>query len=111
MSTIVRVHHDQSWPAAREAIEQGRIYFLETMWRVGSVYRHVADVRVSKDEDTAWILGSGYALTQHIGGPWPENDDVTAVGTEHRSTDVGDVIEFDGRFWVVALVGFKEIRP
>lgn len=34
-----------------------------------------------------------------------------SIGIEHTSMSVGDVIESDGRWWMVNWVGFKELKP
>jgi hypothetical protein len=67
-------------------------------------YTKVAEVETT-DMDEA------FRLTNHITHNWTENQGVTSLkGREVRSTSVGDIIEHDGRFYVVASVGFEEIK-
>jgi hypothetical protein len=54
-------------------------------------------------------LDRAYALTQSVNWDWAENEGITALNkTETRSTSMGDVIEIDGEFWVVAIIGFDQ---
>jgi len=64
-------------------------------------FEHVADV----DTDD---LDVAYQQTNHIDGPWSDNDGVHCV-RESRSTSIADVMERRGRFYVVAGFGFEEL--
>jgi hypothetical protein len=64
-------------------------------------YKHVADV------DTA-SLEQAFRLTNSIDNHWSLNHGVKHYETS-RSTSVGDVMEQDGKFYVVASFGFTEI--
>lgn len=68
-------------------------------------YTQVAEVD-SDDFDEAFML------TNHIDHPWFENDKVTAVAADARSTSVGDVfVTEDGASYRVEAVGFKRVDP
>jgi len=60
-----------------------------------------------QDEEVA---DEAYVLTNHHSGSWWENDGVTLIGEKTRSTSVGDVIVVGDRAFLVAPVGFKEIK-
>jgi hypothetical protein len=56
-------------------------------------------------------LDEAFLLTNSIDGPWPSNPSVTKLfdGEDCRSTSVGDIIEIDGIYRVVTIVGFDII--
>lgn len=59
--------------------------------------------------DVQNVLSYAYGCTQTVERLWWEHPDVTKLGDGgHRSTSVGDVIELDGKFWLVADIGFRE---
>lgn len=58
----------------------------------------------SNDLDTA------FRDTNHIDKDWIENEGVTSLVSRPRSTSVGDVMEIDGKFFMVASCGFKEMK-
>ncbi|MBW4541663.1 MAG: hypothetical protein KME43_21325 [Myxacorys chilensis ATA2-1-KO14] len=59
--------------------------------------------------DVQNVLSYACARTQHDTRAWWEHPDITRLGDgEHRSTSVGDVIEINGKFWLVADIGFRE---
>ena len=64
-------------------------------------YTHIANV----DGD----MNDAFRLTNHIESSWTENDGVEALKDEVRSTSVGDIMEKDGEFFVVAPVGFTKL--
>jgi len=57
-------------------------------------------------------LNDAYHLTQNIEESWAQNTDskVKAKCDECRSTSVGDVMEKDGVFYVVASFGFDVLE-
>lgn len=59
------------------------------------------------------ILAEAYNLTNHIGYDWTTNGRVNVLVDSNtvRSTSISDVLEMDGRFYVVAALGFAEITP
>lgn len=59
--------------------------------------------------DTA-DLEVAFRLTNHIDTDWTTNDEVTAFTTRNRSSSTGDVFEKDGKKYLVAMFGFKEIN-
>ena len=52
-------------------------------------------------------LEEAYMLTNHIDTPWHKNPKVTCI-RESRSTSVGDFMERDGEWFVVAPMGFEK---
>lgn len=55
-------------------------------------------------------LEMAYMLTNNIDVPWIENEGVTPHGDKHRSSSCGDVFEQNGKFFVVASCGFREVE-
>jgi len=51
-----------------------------------------------------------FELTNHIDHDWTENEGVTPLVSKPRSTSVGDVMEIEGKFFIVDSCGFKEIE-
>ncbi len=41
---------------------------------------------------------------------WSNNKDVTNIGTSARSTSVGDILERDGRLYLIEPTGFTVLR-
>lgn len=60
-------------------------------------------------EVAAHDLDWAYRSTNHIEVSWTENENVTALLEEVRSTSVGDIMEKDGEFYVVASMGFTKL--
>lgn len=54
-------------------------------------------------------LDKAYELTQNLDGPWINNWQVTEMLEPRRSTSVGDVLEKDGKFYLVSMLGFREL--
>lgn len=50
-------------------------------------------------------LDEAYRLTNHIDKLWWENEGVVAL-RESRSTSIGDVLDLNGKFYVVDRCGF-----
>lgn len=68
-------------------------------------YNKVADIE-TKD------LNEAYELSNSINSPWLFNNKVKSDLLVCRSTSVGDVIEDnDGNFFMVDMIGFKELKP
>ncbi|MEH1926817.1 hypothetical protein [Nostoc sp.] len=58
------------------------------------------------------ILGAAYSLTQTKERDWYKNPEVELLVTgEQRSTSVGDVFEYNDKFWMISPLGFTEIHP
>jgi hypothetical protein len=58
-------------------------------------------------------LDDAYRLTNHIDSDWQENPGVEAVGDAGkgaRSTSVGDVLEMNDGYWMVASFGFTPMK-
>ncbi len=51
-----------------------------------------------------------FELTNHLTHDWTTNSEVTPLVPRPRSTSVGDVMEIDGKFYMVANCGYKEIK-
>jgi hypothetical protein len=72
------------------------------------IYVKVATVEASDLEDV-------FKLSNSISGYWCENEGVVVLNPDamgyggNRSTSVGDVIEYDDRFFMVESFGFEEI--
>jgi hypothetical protein len=55
-------------------------------------------------------LDDGFTSTNHIESDWRENDDVTALPGEHRSTSVGDlIVSEDEVTYIVDRFGFNRL--
>lgn len=69
---------------------------------VGGQYDLVAEVDTNS-------LDVAYERTNSIQGPWWDNEDVVAKfdGEGCRSTSVGDVVEVNGKFFIVDSFGFQ----
>lgn len=66
---------------------------------------------IDPDENGASVsLDQAYHDTNHIDRAWWENEGVTRIGPECRSTSVGDVIFRDGTPYRVAICGFDKIE-
>jgi len=55
-------------------------------------------------------LDHAYEVTNHATKAWWDNEGVTRVGPEARSTSVGDVVFRDGEPWRVASLGFERVE-
>ena len=72
-------------------------------------YHPVAEVQVEQ-------LESAYHLTNTIEMMWVDNDGVKFLGSpQHgmdgcRSTSVGDILERDGKFYMVQSLGFAPVN-
>ena len=68
-------------------------------------YTYVANVDTN-DRDEA------YYLTNHTEYDWTLNYQASVIGTgeRQRSTSIGDILENNGTYYVVASVGFKEVE-
>lgn len=54
-------------------------------------------------------LDVAYQKTNHIDSTWTDNDLVTAIGYEHRSSHIGDIFELGDDLYVIASIGFDKI--
>lgn len=57
-------------------------------------------------DDLEWA----FMKTNHIDSRWWYNMDVNCFDFKARSTSIGDVMELNGKFYVVAKVGFNPIE-
>ena len=58
------------------------------------------------------ILDAVYSLTQTKERDWYNNPEVELLETgKQRSTSVGDVFEYNDKFWMISPLGFTEIQP
>lgn len=67
-----------------------------------SDFEHVATINTN-DLETA------FERTNHIDKAWHENTDVICHKTS-RSSSVSDIMEKNGKFYVVVSCGFKEVK-
>ena len=71
-------------------------------------YKFVADVTVPKNNNA---LNVAYELTNSIDDFWGNNPEVfRAEAKGCRSTSVEDVIEVNGKYFLVAGFGFEELK-
>jgi len=70
--------------------------------------RPVATVAVDQSGDPISLLEQAYACTQHAARSWYNNPNVKPL---LRSTSPGDLLELDGRLWVVDSFSFTPYRP
>ena len=54
-------------------------------------------------------VGEAFQLTNHIDSAWWENEGVTRIGGETRSTSVGDVVVLNGEAFMVKGCGFAAV--
>lgn len=54
-------------------------------------------------------LADAFYLTNSIDDYWGNNPGVEEFNSKHRSTSVGDIMERDGKWYVVAPIGFTEL--
>lgn len=64
-------------------------------------YYKVAEVECTELEEA-------YEDTNNIDHPWTENSNVKAFGNRRRSTSAGDIMEKDGKLYVVGSTGYYE---
>jgi len=63
-------------------------------------------VAVCKSND----LDDAYMLTQNIDTAWTNNDGISPIGSNLRSSMVGDIFETpDGSLYIVDNIGFEKI--
>jgi len=90
------------WHAKNEAMVRG----LASEPKFPEDYRRVAVVECKDVDDV-------FRATNHIDSDWTKNPEVvTMVAESARSTSVGDVVEEfkpDGKKWLCAMVGWKEL--
>lgn len=79
------------------------------VWEAAN-YTLVAVVDPDPETGEPASLDRAYFLTNHIDHAWWDNEGVSRVGPECRSTSVGDVIFRNGTPYRVASFGFDEIR-
>ena len=69
-----------------------------------------ADLLTKVAEVDSNDLEEAFELTNHIEHNWTENEEVTPLISNPRSTSCGDIMEIDGKFYIVASCGFKKIN-
>lgn len=81
------------------------------MKQIYNIYHAIGPEKFTESQDQIRIyvghveansLNQAYALTQNLEWPWN-------INSPCRSTSVGDVIECDGKFYMVAGIGFIEV--
>ena len=78
---------------------------LSTCGRVGSVWIHLAALVATDDLDEA------YRLTNNIDWDWTKNSGVECRTDTPRSTSWGDLMLQNGTWYVVDMVGMRELTP
>ncbi len=84
----------------------GKVDQVKAAWAAGE-YKAVALISDQHPED----LDTAFRLTNHIEAAWTANDGVITLGPKdrQRSTSVGDLMEIDGQFHLVASFGFENL--
>jgi hypothetical protein len=101
---MVNVYHLNALGAvgSRFSFQLADQELVKKNWQDGR-YTHVAVVATDD-------LDQAYELTNNIDKRWTDNVGVAPVdGHGKRSTDVGDVLELNGKFFVCASIGWDEI--
>jgi hypothetical protein len=81
----------------------------DSMLRIAAKKIPVKDLQLVATVDTE-SLDIAYELTNNIDGSWTENENVRSfIGCVARSSSIGDILEKDGKKYIVARVGFIEI--
>lgn len=107
---MIKVYQAQ---AVNEA-DRGQIMFelamltdpthINELYTAGKIrYRCVAEVDTTN-------LDKAFELTNHIDHDWRQNAGVTPTLGNHRSTSCGDILEKNGRKFIVAVMGFVPIE-
>ena len=73
-------------------------------------YERVAEMEVAA-ESSVEALEKAFVMTQNIDESWCKSDGVTALVSDARSSMIGDVFVIDGKSHVVAMVGFRQVKP
>ena len=73
-----------------------------------SLFELVAEVTV-QGEDEETDLEDAWGKTNTVRNYWWENPGVLALRKETRSTSIGDVLEYKGKFYAVQRMGFRSI--
>jgi hypothetical protein len=120
LSTAIRVPaHQALKPHIKDAALSAPIE--KTMIRVfhnpktnfTSANKHMA-LKMTDNELVAVVntndLEEAYRLTNHIDESWYYNRGVTCHNFKARSTSVGDFMEKDGTWYVVAMCGFEAVN-
>ena len=84
-------------------------FFIDVEVDVVRVYHCTGKCIQFVAEVSTTDLDEAYALTNHIDSDWTLNDRVRALAGAHRSTSVGDMLEYDGDYYAVEAHGFKRI--
>ena len=78
-----------------------------------SLLEKAAKIKMSDLTEVARVdtdnLDEAFRLTNHIDSDWSTNEKVATIA-KSRSTSVGDILQFNGQFWIVANLGFVKIQ-
>ncbi len=74
------------------------------------LYIKAAEVKVPKGKNLGQSLSYAYEMTQNLENSWTDNPGVVCKTTRSRSSDVGDVMVVNGKAYMVASMGFKEVE-
>jgi hypothetical protein len=80
-------------------------------------YWKLMGTEVKKEDDSHHFLNELYALYNGHGSNGEKNPlanpdgqaKIRALGVRHTSMSIGDVISIDGKYWIVAGIGFREL--
>jgi pectate lyase len=95
---MIKVYHNPNFHGCRMNVTQENADIILK----NDTLTLVAEVETDSLEDA-------YQLTNNIENSWVENEKVTAKVDRGRSTSMGDVLEQDGKYHMVAGFGFAEI--
>ena len=90
---MVSVYHNKEF--INDSFTKPQVFLKENLTRVAEID--------TKDLETA------YNLTNHTDSNWTQNEGVTPLIPNPRSTSEGDILEKDNKFFVVNMSGFDEI--
>lgn len=109
-----KVYHDQSSSfglvdilansISTEELERNGLKPRFNGGSIGDRFKLVALV----DSDSLEVI---FRLTNNIDHAWTENEGVWTIGTNHRSTSVGDLVQLGtGKWYICDMVGWREIE-
>jgi hypothetical protein len=88
-----------------------RVFHDENFWKnhLGKDNPESKDLTLVAEVQTD-DLEDAFRLTNHIEYDWWKNPEVIPCTDPTRSTSVGDLMEKDGKFFIVASCGFREVE-
>ena len=85
--------------------ENGNIYNMAQAKKAYDtwLYEMVSDMHFTEAKNHVEALDQAYAFSQNLDRPW-------RAGKPCRSTSVGDILEVENTLYIVAPMGFDEIK-